>query len=262
MSSQILKTFLAGDTVYQLLYDNVRVNPDDPREVKRLKRALSQSISRHIRSRRFCTELLLRENFDERAWWCTLTFREDRYPAEKVKAGYRWAYFLKRLREQGYDSIRYFKVLEHKHGDARFHFHAVMDGVPRAVIQRTWMQLYGDDVKIKRLRMDKIRGLAAYLSKEAGDEVGRHNYSRSRGRNRLREPVKSMEIVDGSYQLVPPPGVTPIERHTLEENRFGRSSYLFFRAPAQTAGPRGHSKGVGGLGLEPTRKKGKIKTWR
>ena len=236
--SQILKQFYAGTSVYQLLYDNVRVNPDDPREVKRLKRALRQSVSRLIHSRRFCTELLLRENFDASAWYCTLTFREERYPSEKVKAGYRWAYFLRKLRERGYDSIRYFKVLEHKHGDGRFHFHAVMDGVPRRVIREVWMELYGDNLEIRRLRMDKISGLAVYLSKETGDDVGRHNYSRSRGRNRLREPAKTLDIVADSVELTLPPGMERIEQQVLASNPFGSSSYLFFCAP-ETQRPAG-----------------------
>lgn len=228
--SQILKQFFAGASTYQVLYDNVRVNQDDPQEVKRLKRALRQSVSRHIRSRRFCTELLLRENFDSSAWWCTLTFREDRYPTEKVKAGYRWAYFLKCLRDRGFPNIRYYKILEHKHGDARFHFHAVMDGVTRSAIQEVWISLYGDDVKVKRLRMDKISSLAVYLSKEACDEVGRHTYSRSRGANALRDPTKSLDIVNDGVQLTLPPGTDLIEQNTLAANRFGSSSYLFFCA--------------------------------
>lgn len=241
--SQILKRFYAGDSVYEVLYTNIRIQSDDGYEVQRLKRAIRKAVSRQLKARRYVIELLIRENFDSSAWYCTLTFYEDKLPPDKVKANARFAYFLKVLRKMGYSEIRYIKVLEHKHGDARYHYHTVMSGVPRYAIQKVWRDIYGKDVKISHLDLKRVSGLAKYLAKEVSDAVGRHNYSRSRAPNGLREPERTFEIVDDNYRLSLPPNAELIEQQVLAANAFGQSEFLFFRTPEKCRSARASAKG-------------------
>lgn len=126
--SQVLKVVTSRNEVQEILYTNIRIQESDNLEIRRQKRALKRSVSLYLRSKRRCIEALIQNNFTARDWYCTLTFTEDRLPPEKVKADFRFAYFIKQLRRQGCTDMKYLKVLEHKHGDGRFHFHCLLSG--------------------------------------------------------------------------------------------------------------------------------------
>ena len=141
--------------------------------------------------------------------------------------------FLRLLRERGCRDIHYLKVLEHKHGDARFHFHVVLRGVgvTAPAIRAAWGNTYGHAV-VSRLRPWDVPGLAKYLSKEVPDLVNKRSYSRSRLPNQLADPVITREWVPDDYQLVVPWGCRVIERMPLCENVYGSVSALSWLTPA------------------------------
>lgn len=152
--SQVLKVVTSRNEVQEILYTNIRIQESDNLEIRRQKRALKRSVSLYLRSKRRCIEALIQNNFTARDWYCTLTFTEDRLPPEKVKADFRFAYFIKQLRRQGCTDMKYLKVLEHKHGDGRFHFHCLLSGTALDAdrIRTAWGGIYGHALSLSCAR--------------------------------------------------------------------------------------------------------------
>lgn len=230
--SQVLKVVTSRNEVQEILYTNIRIQESDNLEIRRQKRALKRSVSLYLRSKRRCVEALIQNNFTARDWYCTLTFTEDRLPPEKVKADFRFAYFIKQLRRQGCTDMKYLKVLEHKHGDGRFHFHTVLSGVglTDTLIRGTWGAVYGH-AHVSQLRPWDVPGLARYISKEAPDIVNKRSYSRSRPPNGLVDPVVKRLMVPDDYRMVVPFGCRLIEREPRCENAFGSVTTLSYLTP-------------------------------
>ena len=229
---KVLKIIAARNEVQKILYTNIRIRDTDNLEVKRQKRAIQTSVSRYVHSKRRCVEMLIQNNFTAEDWYCVLTFQEDKLPPEKVQADARFAYFLRLLRERGCRDIHYLKVLEHKHGDARFHFHVILHGVgvTAPIIRAAWGDTYGHAV-VSRLRPWDVPGLAKYLSKEVPDLVNKRLYSRSRPPNALQDPTVQRMFVPDHYRLVTPRGCQTVERRPLCENAFGTVESLSYLTP-------------------------------
>ena len=230
--SQILKVVESRNEVQAILYTNLRISEGDNLEVKRQKRAIQVSVSQYLKSKRRRVEALIQNNFTRKDFVCTLTFTEDRLPAEKIRADSRFAYFIRLLRQRGCCNIRYLKVLEHKHGTGRFHFHAVIggDGVTAEVIRETWRGIYGHAI-VSRLRPWDVPGLARYISKEAPDTLNKRSYSRSRPPNGLKDPAITRELVSDDYQLMVPWGCKVVERMPWCENAYGTVTTLSWLTP-------------------------------
>lgn len=231
--SQILKVVETRNEVQMLLYTNIRISERDNMEVRRQKNMLKRSVSRYLKSKRRCIESLIQNNFTGADFYCTLTFRDDKLPGKSRNADQRFSYYIKKLKEAGCSNIRYLKVLEHKHGVGRYHFHAVIsgDGVTEKLLRETWRQIYGH-AYADRLRPWKVPGLAGYLAKEAPDIVGGRVYSRSRPPNGLIDPVITREVVSDDYKMVVPYGCELIERVPRCENAFGSVESLSWLTPA------------------------------
>lgn len=194
--SQILKVVESRNEVQAILYTNLRISDGDNLEVKRQKRAIQVSVSRYLKSKRRCMEALIQNNFTRQDYYCTLTFTEERLPPEKVKADSRFLCMVRHLKKNGCPNVRYLKVLEHKHGDGRFHFHTVIsgNGLTAELIREVWGSRYGH-AHVSRLRPWDVPGLARYLSKETPDLINKRSYSRSRPPNGLIDPVITRELV-------------------------------------------------------------------
>ncbi len=231
--SQILKVVESRNEVQAILYTNLRISEGDNLEVKRQKRAIQVSVSRYLKSKRRCMEALIQNNFTRDDFFCTLTFTEERLPPEKVKADRRFAYFISMLYEQQCQEIRYLKVLEHKHGAGRFHFHTVISGVglSESRIKEAWGRRYGS-VQVSHLRPWDVPGLARYLSKEAPDRINKRSYSRSRPPNGLVDPIITRELVPNDFELKVPWGCKVIERMPWCENAYGAVTTLSYLTPA------------------------------
>ena len=80
--SQILKVVESRNEVQAILYTNLRISEGDNLEVKRQKRAIQVSVSQYLKSKRRRVEALIQNNFTRKDFVCTLTFTEDRLPAE------------------------------------------------------------------------------------------------------------------------------------------------------------------------------------
>lgn len=231
--SQILKVVESRNEVQAILYTNLRISEGDNLEVKRQKRAIQVSVSRYLKSKRRCMEALIQNNFTRQDYYCTLTFTEERLPPEKVKADSRFLCMVRHLKKNGCPNVRYLKVLEHKHGDGRFHFHTVIsgNGLTAELIREVWGSRYGH-AHVSRLRPWDVPGLARYLSKETPDLINKRSYSRSRPPNGLIDPVITRELVPDNFELVVPWGCKVIERTPWCENAYGAVTTLSYLTPA------------------------------
>ena len=229
---KVLKVIAARNEVQQILYTNIRIRDTDNLEVKRQKRAIQTSVSRYVHSKRRCVEMLIQNNFTAEDWYCVLTFQEDKLPPEKVKADAKFQYFLKRLKQAGCSGLRYLKVLEHRHGAGRYHFHVVLagQGVTQDKLRQAWAGAYGF-ARVAHLRIASVPRLAGYLCKEAPDAVNKRLYSRSRPPNALQDPTVQRMFVPDHYRLVTPRGCQTVERRPLCENAFGTVESLSYLTP-------------------------------
>ena len=229
---KVLKVIAARNEVQQILYTNIRIRDTDNLEDKRQKRAIQTSVSRNVHSKRRCVEMLIQNNFTAEDWYCVLTFQEDKLPPEKVKADAKFQYFLKRLKQAGCSGLRYLKVLEHRHGAGRYHFHVVLagQGVTQDKLRQAWAGAYGF-ARVAHLRIASVPRLAGYLCKEAPDAVNKRLYSRSRPPNALQDPTVQRMFVPDHYRLVTPRGCQTVERRPLCENAFGTVESLSYLTP-------------------------------
>lgn len=229
---KVLKIIAARNEVQKILYTNIRIRDTDNLEVKRQKRAIQTSVSRYVRSKRRCVEMLIQNNFTAEDWYCVLTFQEDKLPPEKVQADAKFQYFLKRLKQAGCSGLRYLKVLEHRHGAGRYHFHVVLagQGVTQDKLRQAWAGAYGF-ARVAHLRIASVPRLAGYLCKEAPDAVNKRLYSRSRPPNALQDPTVQRMFVPDHYRLVTPRGCQTVERRPLCENAFGTVESLSYLTP-------------------------------
>lgn len=185
-----------------------------------------------------------------------LTYDDAHLPGSRAQAQRRLAYFLQKLRAArkaaglpapvvGFAP----EVLTSESG--RWHHHLVLDNTGRDydMIRRCW--IYGTDIDIKPLRVDKEKNhetLAKYMTKEARecqDEVskpGLHSWSWTRNAKR---PEVDIVTVPDDYELQPPEGSTVL----LDERRkteFASWQVLKIRyddmPPARIPKPKRHRK--------------------
>lgn len=122
--------------------------------------------------------------------------------------------------------------IEHKHGDGRWHIHAVanrLTGNDGMLLYKLWGK--GTDFHFKHLRTDKQKnhiGLARYMAKESADrENSRRAWSYTR--NCLKpETVIDRNVGDETLQL--PKGAILLEQE-IHTNEYGTWEYIRYYVP-------------------------------
>lgn len=230
----ILKTITAGRLVQQCLYDNVQIRDTDSLEARRQKvRLKSVSYNYWNKNQTRALQALIFANFDERDYFCTLTFSGDALPLNRTACARSFGYFARKLRMSGL-TPKYVKCMEHRHGVGRWHIHCIMSGCGRSAIRNAW--IYGN-ADVRRLNMRRVlpsansKGLAYYMAKEMPDRPGQRVVQRSRGDARLIVPEPVRQYVSNSYQLHPPIGCEVVMGDTLCINNFGQSQWMTYLLP-------------------------------
>ena len=103
----------------------------------------------------------------------TLTFDREHEPEKFQDVRRAWKSFCKRLRRWKERSFDYIYLIEGRHGDHRFHIHAVFrdsDFSP-AEIRFLWQHGMVDDEPLLRFPGDSYRRTAKYFNKEATDGI-------------------------------------------------------------------------------------------
>lgn len=205
----MLKTIVAGPLVMQTIYPVISVK--DPDGVRAGKRNLSSEaqVRMNLKYSYQKLELEMAENFRQGDIVATLTYDDDHLPRSRREAMRRAQRFWRKLRvKRGIAvDLLYIYVTEHKHGDGRWHHHALINstGDDYNIILSSWG--YGA-VDMHPFRVDREKNfetLARYFCKEQRDLVGQRLWSCSRN---LRKPKPDSQRVGNDKELTVPDGAT------------------------------------------------------
>lgn len=190
------KIIVAGPLVVECVYP--APNPRDSVGVRAGKKEMSSEAQRRMNLKYAYQklELLIAANFGVRDLYVTLTYDDAHLPRNRAESRKIMQAFWKRLRKARKEKdqeLRYLYVTEHKHGDGRWHHHALINatGEDYSLIRQLWGQ---GGVEFKQLRIDRDKNfetLARYLCKEQRDKVGLRLWSGSRN---LRKPERECSV--------------------------------------------------------------------
>lgn len=207
--AKMLKTIVAGPLVLQTIYPIISVNDSDG--VRAGKRNLSSEAQKRMNLKYSYQklELEMAANFGRGDIVATLTYDDDHLPGSRREAMRRAQRFWRKLRaKRGLSAdLRYIYVTEHRHGDGRWHHHALINstGDDYATIRSAWG--YGL-VDMHPFRIDREKNyetLARYFCKEQRDLVGQRLWSCSRN---LRRPEPDSQRVGNDRELAVPDWAT------------------------------------------------------
>jgi hypothetical protein len=226
--AKYLKTIVAGPLVLETVYP--APNPRDSAGVRSGKKALS-TIAQQNMNRKYAyqkLELEIAANFGAGDLYITLTYDDEHLPTSRKAALARMKAFWRKLRTarraQGQE-LRYLYVTEHRHGEGRWHHHALLNatGDDFDLIRQLWTQ---GGVEFQSIRIDRDRNyetLARYLCKEQRDKLGLRLWSTSRN---LRKPERECHRVSNDTTIVPP---SPEYADTLCDTGDVRTPYGQYR---------------------------------
>lgn len=240
------KIIVAGPLVVECVYP--APNPRDSAGVRAGKKALSSAAQQQMNLKYAYQklELLIAANFGIRDLYVTLTYDDAHLPRNRAEARKIMQAFWKRLRkariEKGQE-LRYLYVTEHKHGEGRWHHHALINatGEDYSLIRQLWGQ---GGVEFKQLRIDRDKNfetLARYLCKEQRDKVGLRLWSGSRN---LRKPERECFRVPNDTQLTIPRNAPITFNNDNRDTLYGHFQFIKYLAAGweTTIGPRPKAK--------------------
>ena len=233
-----MKIITAGALVKTAIYP--RASGGEAPKVRAAKRKLSSAAQKRMNAKyqKEKLEMQLAANFGPRDLWVTFTFRDADLPETEAQVDACVKAFLRAYRKKRRGRARPVVIwrAEHKHlhddrfQDARWHVHACITatGDDFDAIRSCW--LWGDDVHIERLRIDKENSyakIAAYMVKEPLDRAGAHAWHSTRNAKR---PEVELLRVDDDTPLNVPRGCLLLES-AEERNEFGSWRYLKYMLP-------------------------------
>lgn len=238
------KIIHAGALVIEAIYP--RVDRRDSDKVRAAKRKASSEAQKRMNQTYSWQklELMLASNFRPGDLVVTLTYDDAHYPASRKASEQRLKYFRQQLTAHrlmtGRDMVMFW-CTEHRHGDGRWHHHTVINatGDDYELIRKLW--IYGSDVEIKPLRVDKEKNyetLAKYMCKEEGDRLGQRKWSYTR--NARKPEVETFRVEDDTTVQVPK-GATEI-RNTSDSTQYGSFRVIKYLAPGWEKQPRPKTK--------------------
>ena len=189
-------------------------------------------------------ELMLAANFRPGDLVVTLTYDDAHLPESRKASELRLKYFRQQLTVHrvmtGQDLVMIWNT-EHKHGDGRWHHHTVINatGDDYDLIRRLW--IYGSDIEIKPLRVDKEKNyetLARYMCKEEGERLGQRKWSYTR--NARKPEVETFRVEEDTTVQVPK-GATEISVFS-DSNQYGSARVIKYLAPGWEKRPTVRAK--------------------
>lgn len=240
MSKPMIKRIItAGPLVQMAVYP--AVNPRDGPGTRQGKRALSSLAQQrmNVKYAWMKLKLLIAANFGPGDVFGTLTYDEASVPESRAGVLRDVKAFMKRLRKAR-DScdFRYIYVIEHKHGEGRWHVHILVNasGNDYTLVRRLWGK---GNAEFRKIRVDRERNyetLARYLCKEARDKPGDRLWSGSRN---LRKPQRDSFRVPADEPLRPPENtVALLLDRDSRSTPYGEYRYLEYVVKAGLVRPK------------------------
>lgn len=241
------KIIVAGPLVIEALYPRgSRYDSPKVRAAKQKASSAAQARMNQIYSYQKL-ELMLAANFPRpgSALVVTLTYDDDKLPKERKQATGQLKHFRSKLaaeRKAKGQELVMFWATEHKHGDARFHHHCVINstGDDYELIRRLWD--YGTDIEITPLRVDKEKNYATqakYMAKEEREKLGLRAWSYTRNAKKPDKP--DVFTVDDDTQIQPPSGSTVLQ-DVYERTDYAAYHVIKYLAPGWERQPKVKAK--------------------
>ena len=234
------KIIHAGALVIEAVYPRMdRRDSERARAAKRKASTEAQKRMNQIYSWQKL-ELMLAANFRPGDLVVTLTYDDAHLPESRKASELRLKYFRQQLTVHrvmtGHELVMIWNT-EHKHGDGRWHHHTVINatGDDYDLIRRLW--IYGSDIEIKPLRVDKEKNyetLARYMCKEEGERLGQRKWSYTR--NARKPEVETFRVEEDTTVQVPK-GATEISVFS-DSNQYGSARVIKYLAPGWEKRPR------------------------
>lgn len=234
-----MKTITAGQLRRVVIY-----NPPtrwDTQQAKRDRTRHSSEARKRMNDKTAKGKLKLEiaANFDPQDYLVTLTYRDEDLPSRRKKAYAdvrKYIAALRAVRNARGDDLKYIYVIEHKHGEGRFHFHIIMNrsrGADFEEIRSLWT--HGESIEIQVLSKWASPGdpgytaLSEYLAKEGVVDrpLGSRMWTGSKG---LKKPKIETSWVSDTTRIEPPKGSRVIEREE-KTTEFGEYSYCEYIMP-------------------------------
>lgn len=238
------KIIHAGALVIEAVYPRMdRRDSERARAAKRKASTEAQKRMNQIYSWQKL-ELMLAANFRPGDLVVTLTYDDAHLPESRKASELRLKYFRQQLAAHrlmtGQGLVMIWNT-EHKHGDGRWHHHTVLNatGDDYDLIRRLW--IYGSDIEIKPLRVDKEKNyetLARYMCKEEGERLGQRKWSYTR--NARKPEVETFRVEEDTTVQVPK-GATEISVFS-DSNQYGSARVIKYLAPGWEKRPTVRAK--------------------
>ena len=238
------KIIHAGALVIEAVYPRMdRRDSERARAAKRKASTEAQKRMNQIYSWQKL-ELMLAANFRPGDLVVTLTYDDAHLPESRKASEMRLKYFRQQLAVHrvmtGQELVMIWNT-EHKHGDGRWHHHTVINasGDDYDLIRRLW--IYGSDIEIKPLRVDKEKNyetLARYMCKEEGERLGQRKWSYTR--NARKPEVETFRVEEDTTVQVPK-GATEISVFS-DSNQYGSARVIKYLAPGWEKRPTVRAK--------------------
>ena len=225
------KVVVAGPLVIETVYP--APHPRDSTRVRMGKRKASSEAQQRMNLKYAYQkmELEIAANFGVKDLFVCLTYDDAHLPASRKEAQEKIRAFWKRLRrvrDRQKKELRYLYVTEHKHGDGRWHHHALINatGLDFAMILELWGQ---GGVELTQIRLDgekTYESLARYLCKEMRDKVGQRLWSGSRNLN--KPETETFRVPDDTTVRAPRHAEVLEEAET--KNEYAHFKYIQYLA--------------------------------
>lgn len=221
------KIITAGPLVIETIYP--AVSSRSAEHVRAAKRKLSSEAQQRMNLiySKQKLKLILAANFVRGDLVLTFTYDEKHLPKSRAAADAKLKYFRAKLsaerKKHGKELVMVWNT-ESKHGDGRYHHHAVINatGDDYALILKLWGQ---GEVHIRPLRIDAEKNyasLASYMCKERPEKVGQRGWSHTQN---CKKPEIETFRVESDTQLQPPKGALVLGE-VSERNTYGSFKWL------------------------------------
>lgn len=186
-------------------------------------------------------ELLLAANFRQGDLVLTFTYDDEHLPEDRKSAEAKLKYFRSKLsakrRADGSDLVMFWST-ENKHGDGRYHHHAVINatGDDYDIIKELWSNGSVEISKLSAVGEKSYATQARYMCKEERERLGQRSWSYTR--NAKKPEVESFRVEDDTT-VNAPKGSTVLEEAS-SKTEFGFYKYVKYMAAGwnKSAAPR------------------------
>ena len=245
------KTIIAGNLVKIVEYTPPM--PRDGLQIRNARRKATTEAQKALnhRTAQGKLESKLAANFSSDDYFITLSYRPGEEPATRREAAKHRAIFTRRLRtarSRRGQPLRWILALENKHGEGRYHYHAVINStgadIDREEICSLWE--YGEAHIEQLFNSQHNTGedfntwmqLARYMTKERPEDGpdttpnGAQLFSCSRN---LKHPIIITEWIDAGTRVEIPPGAVAVERTEASTEFSTFNYYKYLTEPIRAA---------------------------